>query len=65
MKKLVSVKQALEYIRKRFCNADIMKVWDDMESTEILFQWQGKQFELLSNTDVFFNTKNSFIIYEI
>lgn len=65
MKKLLSVKQAIVYIRESFFNATIVKVWDDLETTEILFQWQGKRFELLSNTDIFFNDNNLFVIYEV
>lgn len=63
--KTFTYKQAKEIIEKNFIASRILKVWDNVKELDILFvDATGKEWELLSTADNYFQTVNDFVIME-
>lgn len=64
--KTFTYKQALEVINKYFKGAIILQVWDEISSLDIHFQDAcGKQWELISTGDAYFQKNHDFEIIEV
>ncbi|MBQ8223973.1 MAG: hypothetical protein IJZ86_01220 [Bacteroides sp.] len=63
--KTFTFKQAVEVLNKYFKGHQILKVWDSVREMSILFQdAKGKQWELFTSGDNYFQTVEDFVIIE-
>lgn len=63
--KTFTYKQALEILNTYFKGYQIVKVWDNIKVLNILFlDGNGKNWELLSTADEYFQKVEDFIIIE-
>lgn len=56
--------KGLKVIVRYFKTPTILKVWEEPNHVEILFEADGKQWELLSTTDPYFTAKQPYTIFE-
>ena len=62
--KAINLHQAIEFVINHFNKPLILKTWDTIDTTEILFETDGVQYELMSNRDAIFTNTNPFTIFE-
>ena len=62
--KRITLNQAITFVIGHFNRPIILKTWDTIETTEILFEADGVTYELLSNDDNVFTSSNPFVIFE-
>lgn len=63
--KTFTYKQAIEVLNKYFTGYRILNKWDTIRELSILFRdASGKKWELLSTSDVYFQTVEDYVIIE-
>lgn len=64
--KTFTFNQALEVLNQNFAGYKILKSWDTIKEMCILFKDKdGKKWEMFSSGDAYFQSVESFIIYEV
>lgn len=63
--KTFTYKQAIQVLKTYFKGFQIIKVWDNIKELDIIFKdANGKQWELISTSDNYFQTVEDYIIIE-